>query len=1293
MSPRTLEERAFERQASNFWNDKLQGWVNEPPVQPDGFGDAIGKNKIEIRIPATAMEDLNLYCRRRDDLRLIFFFAAWATVLSAFAHSEQKRAVAVPAFLGSATGRLVPMMIEKPKTGVSFKEWLGQWLETFRDANRYSEYWHARPDKPLLREGIERFVFTYQTMQGREFENSFAEANGMAVWLHIENDNDNAGEWVGIFSYDAGLYSPVLMRSIAESFVAVLEQASANPDSDMAAWELRSREEITRQASWNDTSEPYDREQTIHGKFKLVTNRYPDQPAVVTPSNRLTYREIDDRSDRLARLLQREGIVAGDRVAVMMDRSAEWVIAFLAVLKAGGVYTPVDPAYPASRIDYMLSDSRSSALIVSGENDTSRRFDGLVIDLANGQTRLHPEEDVMTESQPRLSSKDLAYLLYTSGSTGVPKGVMVEHRGVSNLRRYFEGVLGIGSDERVLQFASASFDASIWELTMALLTGAQLHIAAADVIGDFRKFETLMREQAVTVATLPPTYAVHLNPERMPSLRLLVTAGSESNRELLARWRDRVTYVNAYGPTETTVCATAWNGSKEPLPESAIVPIGRPLPNMQAWIVNDSLQPLPAGLAGELVVAGAGLARGYWNKPDMTDSKFVRLPSDGTRIYRTGDLARWTPEGRLAFLGRLDRQVKIRGYRIETEEVRHALTRQAGVRDAVVTVKPDALGEAVLIGYYTADPEHAPTAEALRESLAGRLPGFMVPAYLIPLPDIPLTPNGKPDMNALPGPSEWLAGKDEPDGEPPRGETENRLAAIWRTLLGVERIGRRDDFFKLGGHSMKAARMTARIHETFGVNMPLEQMFRHSTLAEMADRIGQIGTEPAMPGIPPAPVRSGYRLSPAQTRVFTIESSRPGSALYVLPFAFWLEPAPDFERLEAAFVRLIERHEPLRTSFGWEGGEPVQTVHPAVPFRMDRIRESPERLEDLTGRFARAFALDRPPLLRAALVEFTDGRTMLLLHLHHIIADGISLGILLNDLTAMLSGHELPPLTLQYKDYSEWISGREISAEHDAFWMSRFRDYASTPDLPIDFPRSSSSRRYEGGTLALQWDRAMAESVRRLAARCDATVHLTMLAAYYVLLSKVTGSEDGVIGSLHAGRDHPDLMNMAGMFVHTLAHRNKADGKMTFEAFAREVKRRVAEDYEHADYPYELLVRKLKLRDPSRNPLFDTMFVLQNLEAPLPRGGHTRWIPHVLYEKWSRFDLVFQAWENAEGLLLWVTYSSSLFRETTVGKLAEDYRKLLARLAERPDLVLADLDLATGYRPVTSSRHNLDFRF
>ncbi|MBW7476456.1 amino acid adenylation domain-containing protein [Paenibacillus oenotherae] len=1295
MDSRTLNERTVNWDAERYWSRKMSDWASVPPIQPDELGRASGKGKdrIAFSIREQIAERMDRYCKERADLRFICLLSVMKAVLYAMTPSLQDIALAVPDLPESDDGmqgrRTIPIRTRRPEHGAAFKQMMKMVHETVQEG--YKHQWHRgqESDQPIYPKGYNSFIFIYEPLHGRELILSSEERDESDIIVSIQDTEQ--GAWRCIIDFNAELYSHLIMQALSDSFLIVLEQASLDTDLLLTEVELRSPEEIARQWIWNDTSMPYETNGTFHSGFQRIAARLPDGLAVVTETGRLTYRELDARSDSIARLLLGRGARQGDRIAVMLDRSTEWIAAFIGVLKAGCTYIPVDPDYPLSRIEYMLQDSQAAALIYSGQRSCAESFRGLAVDVDQWEEELADTSGA--EELPLAASDDLAYLLYTSGSTGFPKGVMVEHRGLANLQAYFQQELGITPQDRIVQFASSSFDASIWETAMALLLGAELHIATPDMIGDMSRFQRWMREHEVTVATLPPTYAVYLEPEGCASLRMLITAGSESNLTLLQQWQTHTTYINAYGPTETTVCATAWNSSLEQQPASSIIPIGKPLPNMQVWIVNEALQPLPAGVAGELCVAGAGLARGYWNKPELTDERFVALPIGGTRVYRTGDLARWTGDGNIAFLGRIDHQVKIRGYRIETDEVRHVLINQPRVKDAVVAVKPDEGGEPALFAYYVIEGgEELPPSE-LRDALTAALPGHMVPTYWARLEVIPLTPNGKPDLKTLPSAGDVLARMDRPHYQLPQGGTELELAKLWEGLLGARSIGRGDHFFQIGGHSMKAAKLASMLHRTFGVNMPLEKMFHHPTLEEMASWIdGERSIAAAIEPIPPAPLQTGYRLSPAQQRVFTIESGRNDSTLYILPFAFWLEGELEAKELEAAFRMLIQRHEPLRTSFSWNNGEPVQVVHGEAAFHLEQRIEEPANIASLSRLLVRPFDLKEPPLLRAALVDITDGRRMLFLQLHHIIADGLSLAVLMNDLTALLEERELPPLAIQYKDYSEWLAARESSEQHGAFWEQRFSAFDGAADLPVDYPRPRI-RRFEGETLSYQWDKTLADSIRALAQSCDATLHVTMLAAYYVLLSKVTGKDDWVVGSLHAGRDHPEAMDMVGMFVHTLAHRNQPRKEMTFRSFTAEVKRRMLEDYEHAEYPFEQLVRQMKLHDTSRNPLFDTMFVLQNLEVSVTETDRIRFIPYTLKEEWTRFDLVFQAWENGDGLLLWTTYASALFRESTIEKLAGDYKLLLETVAGNPDIPIRELDLVQEYRPITASKSAMNFQF
>lgn len=1262
------------------------------------------------------MNQIDRYCKNRDDLKAVFLVTALSETFSAISVNNVDLVVSMPLIPRSHTPEMqrksevsiqwLPIRFRNESPSENFRGALLQALEMVKQCYNHShneQLYQAISEQfpPELR----RIRFVYEPLHGSVPVSD--EEVDLIVVVKLEQDERHSanGQHLSIELTGAAYYSSTLLASLADMYVRILSDSlEGELLIPLKQVELLTDREKSRQAEWNDTKHPFDAEQSITDAFQLLVFEQPDQPAVVDGDTHWSYRELHTQAINVAVRLRNADFKPGDRIAVMMERSASWVAAFLGILHAGCVYVPIDPAYPAERMDAMLQDSEAAAII--GDRGSPVHFAGTYFHIDERTTSISPPVlNFNSLSSAAAAPQSLAYLLFTSGSTGRPKGVMIEHRGVINLTNLFKHTMGIGPNDRIIQFASASFDASIWEMSMALLTGAALIIAKPESIADSRTFEQLLLEQRITAATLPPAYAAQLAPERLPELRTLITAGSEAHPELPARWSSQVRYYNAYGPTETTVCATVWESPRQLVDcvnsVRSIVPIGRPLPNMTVTIVNSRLQRLPVGITGELCVGGVGLARGYWNRRDLTAERFVILPEDGARVYRTGDLARWTETGDIEFLGRIDQQVKVRGFRIETEEVALAIRSFAGVETAVALAKPDERGEHVLIAYYTG--ENAPPSKVLEASLAAKLPRHMLPGLWVRLPVIPLTINGKPDRRALPGVAEAAAMMERGTFEAPQGEIENDLVQLWSKVLTVSNIGRHDRFFEIGGHSLKAAKLGSLLYEQFGVDIPLEQLVEHSSLAEMAAliRIEQQGG--LIKPITAAPSASAYPASPAQRRVYAVEKSRQAGPLYVLPFALWVEgELAQADRFEAALRKLIERHEPLRTSFGWQDGDLVQMIAEHAPFSLNRLSLPIEQLTEIADNLSHMFIIEQAPLLRADWIEWSDGRTMLFIQLHHLIADGMSLGLLVRDLMSLLTDHPLEPLRLQYKDYSEWLltSGETQGTrmeEAEAHWLRRFAGFSSSSssDLPIDYARPQM-RQFAGDTIAIQWDRALADELQALAIKCGATVHLTLLAAYYALLAQTTGVRDWTVGSLHAGRSHPDAADMVGMFVHTLAHRQVSQEDMPFNEWVSQVKQGIMEDYAHSAYPFETLVRKLGIRETSRNPLFDSMFVLQSLEIPLTATEELALTPHRLEERLTRFDLVFQAWDNADGMLLWITYATALFHRDTVEQLASNYRLLLEQLIADPSIHIGDLKLPSRVlheQSVSSAGSALDFEF
>ncbi|TCW37424.1 gramicidin S synthase 2 [Laceyella sacchari] len=1064
--------------------------------------------------------------------------------------------------------------------------------------------------------------------------------------------------------YSTHLFEQATIARMAGHFVRLLEQIVENPDCRLADLQLVTAEEQEQLlVAFNDSEMEFPADQTIHSLWAEQVARTPDKPAVVFGQEQLTYRELDIRSNQLARLLRGKGAERNQIIALMMPPSLEMIVGMLGVLKAGAAYLPVDPNYPQHRIEHMLSDSEAALLLTLGEPTVPEAYAGETIRV---------EEIPWTELDGNAvdngnDSSDLAYMIYTSGSTGKPKGVMIEHRSVCNLQLVAHA-LGITEDSRVLQFASFSFDASVWEIFPSLLHGATVVMEEKEKL--FYDFAGWLRAQEITTMTLPPTVLKSLSPENLPALRTVVTAGEACPQDLIKVWSKDFTFINAYGPTETTVCATLAKLS----PDMSKPPIGKPIANQKVYIVNEYNQLQPIGVPGELCVSGAGLARGYWNRPDLTAEKFVDNPFvPGEKMYRTGDLARWLPDGNIEYLGRIDEQVKVRGFRIETGEIEAKLLEHPAVNEAVVITR-EINGETVLCGYVIA-PSTVGDAD-LRAHLATELPDYMIPSYLIQLDQFPLTPNGKVDKKALPEPEGAQTGDTY---EAPSNKVEKRLSRIYEEVLNVEPVGAMDHFFKLGGNSLKAMLLTARIHQELGVQISLREVFSRPVLRDLAHVIGQ-AEQTGFEEIRPVEERDYYPVSSAQRRLYVTQQFENVHVGYNMPLISEIKGNLSIAQLESAFAQLVQRHESLRTSFHFHEGELVQKIAPTVPCQIERVTATNlEEAKRMAESYIRPFDLSQAPLARMTLISLAEDHHILVFDMHHIISDGMSMDILMHDLMSLYQQKTLPALKVQYKDYAVWQE-RYMQTEQwkkdEAYWVNQFSGALPVLELPTDYPRPNVMR-FDGNQVGFQLDAALTSQVKQFASERQVTLHMVLMAAYQLLLSKYSGQDDLIVGSPVAGRPHPDLQSTVGMFVNTLAIRNRLQPEQTVESLVDAVKQQVLEAYEHAEYPLEELLERLDVqRDLSRQPLFDTLLTVQNIdmgELELP-GLHIE--PVDMDWKAAKFDMNW-VFVETDQLELTVEYSTHLFKQETIERMVRHFTHLLAQVVNQPSARLADLELCT----------------
>ncbi|MEU4745181.1 amino acid adenylation domain-containing protein, partial [Actinosynnema sp. NPDC023658] len=868
--------------------------------------------------------------------------------------------------------------------------------------------------------------------------------------------------------------------------------------------------------------------------------RTPDAPAVISAEEVVDYRELEERANRLAHLLVDRGARRERIVAVAMPRSVDNVVARLAVLKTGAAYLPIDPDYPADRIAFMVSDA--GPLLV---------LDALP-DLAG-----HPA----TAPEVAIRPEDPAYVIYTSGSTGRPKGVVVPHRGLPAFSAAEVDHFDVRPGDRVLQFSSPSFDASVLELCMALPAGAALVVPPpGPLLGE--QLAQVVDEFGVTHALIPPVALATVPDVELPAFRTLIVGGDACPPDLVAKWAPGRRMINAYGPTESTV-VTSWS---EPLEPGGTPPIGRPIPGTEVRVLDDELRP---AVVGELYVTGVGLARGYLGRPGLTAQRFLADPfgSPGARMYRTGDVVRTRADGQLEFVGRADHQVKIRGFRVEPGEIEALLRRQPGVEHAVVVPR----GEPKRLVAYVVG-----STEGLREHLAAKLPDYLVPSAFVALDAFPLTPNGKLDRDALPEPVVGQA----PEGHvEPRTAAERRVAEVWSDVLGVPVVGAHDDFFALGGDSILAVRALSRLG-----GLPVRAMFDHRTVAGLAEALlGQDDSRWDGAPIPRVPRVKPLPLSSAQRRLFSLD----GTGEQNTAVGVRLTGPLDVPRLAEALDGLARRHDALRTRFDVVGDEPVQVVEPhgTIPLR---VLPAPADAADLC--LDEPFDLRHGPLTRAVLSPL-DGpdEHLLVLVQHHIVTDGWSVQVLLEELAELYAGRQPADPSVQYPDFTVWDRARP--AGDPAYWRDRLAG-VETLDLPTDRPRPPL-RTTSGAVLRRPLP---ADLVRRLASvgrAHDATLFMTLTAAVQVLLSARSRQRDVAVGTVSSGRDRADLERAVGFFVRTLVLRSWVDPDLPFTGFLDQVRDTALEAFAHDDVPFDRVVEEVRPDpDPSRSPLVQTVVAL-----------------------------------------------------------------------------------------------------
>ena len=1073
-------------------------------------------------------------------------------------------------------------------------------------------------------------------------------------------------------SFRYNCFEDEMIKRVGQYFERIISTMMIDKNSKIIDIDILSREERNQLLyGFNDTYRSYPRDKTIYQLFEEQIERTPNNTALVFGEESMTYAELNVKSNQLARILRAKGVKVDDIVGIMVERSFQMIIGILGVLKSGGAYLPIDPDYPKERIKFILDDSGAEVLLMQSWQSVQVEFGGEQINL--DESKLYKGEVGALETVNTPS--DLAYVMYTSGTTGKPKGVMIEHKNVINfiigqISRY-----RVNESDRILQFSPFYFDPSVEQIFTALLSGATLYLIKKDLLLNNFKLGRFVEDNEITHIKAVPTFLEKLDLSRLGNLRRIISGGEQCPINLARRMSKKFESYNVYGPTEATINASAYLIDLDQTRTN--VPIGKPLTNYKMYIANINndkeigLNIMPIGVSGELLIGGDGVARGYLNRPDLTAEKFIDNPYGEGRLYRTGDLARFLPDGNIEFLGRMDHQVKIRGFRIELGEIENQLLKIDDVKEVVVVAREDKTKDKYLCAYYVLSEDIS--MSELKQQLSNVLPSYMIPTHFMELEKLPLTPNGKLDRKALPEPFVRI----EQAYVAPRNEMEEVLVSIWNEVLGKEKVGINDNFFELGGHSLRATVIASRIHKELAVELPLKELFKIPTILEISEYLSKT-IKSEYTNIEPVHEKEYYETSSAQKRMWLLQQFDQESIGYNMPGVFVIEGDLDKKRLKYVFSELIKRYELLRTRFEMVKDVIVQKVVESVVFEIEYTESKEEEIEDIIKSFIRPFDLSVSPLLRVGLVNINEGYHYLMFDMHHIISDGISISILAKEFMMLYDGQELAEQRIQYKDFSVWQNEylkSERMNEQEKYWSDQFSDEITVLDLPFDYVRPMEQS-YEGERIEFGLGNELTEKLNDLARQNDATLYMVLLSAVTILLSKYTGQVDILVGSPIAGRSHADVENMLGMFVNTLVMRNRPEGNRCYMDFLEEVKETALKAYENQDYQFEELVDQLDLhRDISRNPLFDVMFVLQNMEERDLELEGLRLIKYDTERITAKFDLTFTAVEIDDEIIFSIEYGTRLFKQETIERMVGHLSKLLNDITENPVMKLSEFEM------------------
>ena len=1276
----------------NYWREifaTIPGVATIPNVSNISHANLTGKAKREkFTIEKELLTKIVEFCNQNKISNFNFFMSVYAIYLGRV--SNLKDFVIGTPILNrtnfkekQTTGMFIntaPLRI-KIEDNIDFISFVKNIAQSTRSMLRYQKYPYQMLLEDLRKENkalpsLFDVMLSYQVTKANdrtseipyeiEWMPTTTISNG--IYIHVHDNND--GGTLNIdYDYQIDRYTSQDMQKIHARILRIIEQVLENSKCLEKNIEIVTQEE--KNQILNDFSGSYleyPKNKTIVELFDNQVQKTPDNIAVVYGEEKLTYKELNEKANSLANYLVKQGIKKEEPIPVILERSTNLIISIIGIIKAGATYVPIATDFPADRIKYIIQDCNAKFVITSSKKDNEDlKIKKLYID--QFEYRNYETNNLEININP----KQTLYIIYTSGSTGKPKGVKINHNNLNNFvqsfTKHFEK---INMEDRCLASTNIGFDVSIFEFFVTLLNGASLYLYEENTITDVFKYCEAITKNKISLLYIPPNileevYTI-LSKQKETYINKILIGVEPIKSETMEKYYNlnpKMKIINAYGPTETTICATVNVLKKETINKYDIIPIGKPIENSKILILNENLQLVPKGIKGELYIFGEGVGNGYINNPEKNEESFITINSK--RAYKTGDLGLWNEDGTISFIGREDNQVKVNGHRMELGEIESCIYKYPDIEKAIVILDKNKKINAYFTSKTNVD------IQKLKAFMEEKLPQYFIPANFMQLEKFELTQNGKINKKLLPD----IKNKAK-DILKPINEIEKKLKLIYEEVLNIQNVSTDDDFFELGGDSLSAIRLATKIFEIFKVQIGIKSIFDNPSIIKLSKIIEKTDRQEERK-IEKAKKKEYYIASSAQKRMYysTLVDGKD-SILYNISGGMVLDRKPNIDKLNESFNKLIENNESLRTYFEVIDGDIVQKIEEKVQFKLQFETVENSNLDLIAEEFIKPFDLSKAPLIRAKAVTLKNGKTLLLIDMHHIVSDGKTIQIIAKQISDLYNGKEIEKPEIDYKDFAIWENKNKFSKE-EKYWLSVYEDKIPVLELPTSYSRPAVQN-FEGKSITKKLKKDLIDNIEETCKKLNITPYMLLIGAYYILLSEYAASNDIVIGTPVLGRSNEQVQNLVGMFVNTLAIRNKINQEETFREFIERVKETCLKAFENQNYPLDRLVRKLDIqKEASRNLLFDVMFTYQNHEYPTMEFDKIKAQFYVPKTNIAKFDILLEAVNLKDTISLRFEYCTKLFSEQFIERFAKHYVNILRYVTKNTEAQISNIDMIARY--------------